>query len=217
MLRKTVFVMNACFVGFLLLTSLQVSAQTFGKSNSCPHLVVATRMGEVELCRYSPSETSKFNLTLEKGNKGDVTCLVYTSGTEIKLHSWTNKALCRVQKFNGTYSVSLINLEENHADIYICRMQIFYPPPLTESIVNTTHLYVHIGHPPACHILSFAETWVLIGVSVFLFTCFMVVLFISSKRKHCRECDARNSELTKEHNSEYMHMASVPLARCPVR
>lgn len=215
MLRKTIFVMNTCLVGFLLLTALQVSAKTDGKNNSCPHLVVASRMEEVELCQYSPSQASKFNLTLEKENDKNMACLVYTSGDELKLHSWTDKIQCRVLEFNNTFSVSLINLEGKHTGNYICRIQKFFPPPLGSFIVNTTHLYVNdFGvQPPACHILSFVETWVLIGVCVFLIAFLMLVLFINSKKKHCRECDTRKMELTREHNSEYMHMASVPLAR----
>lgn len=32
----------------------------------------------------------------------------------------------------------------------------------------------------------------------------------------CKECKARTTELSKEYNSEYMHMAAVPLVRPPL-
>ncbi|XP_044160608.1 T-cell-specific surface glycoprotein CD28-like [Bufo gargarizans] len=222
MLTKIVFVMNACLGGLFLLTTLQVSGQRTESGNSFPHLVVASHMGEAELCRYSLSGTSgtfrdKFNLTLEKD--GNVVCLVYNSGTKLKLHNWTNGTQCHISPFNGSFSVSLTNLAKMHTGNYICHIQTLVPPPVTHSTVNRTLLYVHdVGvQPPVCHILSFVEIWVLTGVSIFLLACFMVVLIISAKRKNCRECDARNMELTKDHNSEYMHMASVPHARWPLR
>ncbi|KAM4026017.1 inducible T-cell costimulator-like [Anomaloglossus baeobatrachus] len=216
MLRKTVFMMSTCLVGILLFISLQVSAQTIGK-DECPHLVVASHMGKVELCRFSPPENSTFNLTLKRDNEEGVTCLVYTLDTGLKVHSRTDKGQCHVEKFDGTFTLSINDLEKQHADNYICHVDIFSPPPLQNFTVNRTLLYVHDYHmkPPACDILSFVETWVLIGVSVLLFACFLAVLIMmSSKRKQCRECDARNMELTKEQNSEYMHMASVPLGKC---
>ncbi|XP_069841354.1 cytotoxic T-lymphocyte protein 4-like [Dendropsophus ebraccatus] len=211
--------MNAYLVGFLLLSLLQLSAQTTSTSSG-PHVVIASRMGKVELCRYSPKKDSVFNLTLEKGNDGTMECLVESLGAELKLHNWIDKAQCRIFKFNGTFSLSLINLEEKHAGNYSCHLKSFFPPPLTNSVFNRTLLYVNVTdvavQPPACHILSFMETWFLIGASLFLLVCFIVVLFINFQRRHCRECAARNMETT-EYNSEYMHMASVPLARHRVR
>ncbi|XP_056390335.1 cytotoxic T-lymphocyte protein 4-like [Hyla sarda] len=213
MLRKTVFVMNACLVGFLLLTSLQFSAHTTW-NNSCLNVVVFSRMDKVELCRYSLLNNSTFNLTLERGNDGSMECLVESMGTELKLHNWTDKTQCSVSTFNGTFSLSLINLKGKHSGNYACRLKKIFPPPFSNSIINRTLLYVNdfAEEPPACNILSFVETWFLIGVSLFLLACFILVLFISSKRKHCRECVARNMQLT-EHNGEYMHMASVPLPK----
>ncbi|XP_077130829.1 inducible T-cell costimulator [Ranitomeya variabilis] len=218
MLRKTIFMMNTYLVGFVLLISLQVSAQTIGNREPWPHLVVSFRMGKVELCQFIPPENSTFNLTLERGDKGGVACLAYTLNNELKLQSRTDKGQCHVQQFNGTFSFSLIDLDKEHADKYSCRMHIFSPPPVSNLIVNRTLLYVHDFHTnsPACHILSFVETWVLIGVSTLLFACFIAAVIMSSKRKQCKECHARNMELTKEQNSEYMHMASVPLAKCQV-
>ncbi|XP_066433529.1 T-cell-specific surface glycoprotein CD28-like [Eleutherodactylus coqui] len=206
MLRKTVFVMNACLFGFLLLTSFQVSVQTDGNSN----LLSAS---EMEICRYSPLRNSSFNLTVEKNFNGNVVCKVYTSGTKLKLYSSTDKAQCHLMEFNGTFSVSLLNLEEKHSGTYTCRIENLYPPPRKNSTVNRTLLYIREFHLP-----SFMETYISIGVSIFLLLCLLVALLyiLISKRKHCRECDARNMELTKEHASEYMHMASVPVARYPV-
>ncbi|XP_071975720.1 uncharacterized protein [Engystomops pustulosus] len=224
MSSKTTFVMNALLVGFLLLNSLQVSGQTTENNNICPHIVVASPMAEVELCQYSTSMGSKFNLTLEKLDDRNESCLLYNSGSELKLQNRTNKTQCHFFKMGGTFFLSLINIEKENAGNYICYNTKIFPPPFKNSIVNRTLLYVleNSGKPSAYPIYSFVETWVLIGISVFLFVCFMVLLFISSKKKasfnqHCRECKARNIELTKEQNGEYMHMASVPLARCKVR
>ncbi|XP_073501705.1 inducible T-cell costimulator [Phyllobates terribilis] len=210
--------MNTCLVDFFLLISLQVSVQTIGNSGSCPHLVVSSRMGKVELCRFIPPKNSAFNLTLERGNNGGVACLVYTLDNEIKLQNRIDKGQCHVQQLNGTLSFSLNDLEKEHTDNYICRVQIFFPPPHSNFTVNRTLLYVHDFHmnPPACHILSFVETWILIGISALMFACFMAAVILSLKRKQCRECHARNMELTKEQHSEYMHMASVSLAKCQV-
>ncbi|XP_075036290.1 inducible T-cell costimulator-like [Mixophyes fleayi] len=207
--------MSICLVGFLLLISVQVAAQTTENSN--PHVVIASRDGEVDLCKYAPQTYSRFNLTLEKGNDGDVVCLVYTSGPETKFHNWEDKARCRFNESNGTISLTLIELDVKHTDSYTCRLQTFVPPPFNKSIVNKAYVYVNDFEPPSCEVMSALVKWILIGVAVFLSTCFIVILYRYIQRKQCRECEARNLELTKEYNSEYMHMAAVPLARCPVR
>ncbi|XP_075140906.1 inducible T-cell costimulator-like [Leptodactylus fuscus] len=212
--KKAAFVMNTRLIGFLLLTSLQVSVQTFGDSNSCPHLVVAASMEEVELCQYTAPKPSVFNLTIEKGNGGEVVCLVYISKNgKPKQHSLTAETKCRLfGDYNDTYSVLLVKLEAKHTGSYICHVQTFFPPPFTASVVNRTFLHVHdFGLvPPDCHIVSFVVTWIMIGVSVFLFACLMVAVFIVCKRKQCRECDSRKKEQNgKNHSASYLPMEFI--------
>ncbi|XP_063788232.1 T-cell-specific surface glycoprotein CD28-like [Pseudophryne corroboree] len=207
--------MSLRWAGFLLMFSLPLTAQN--PETSKERVVVASRDGEVDLCQYAPPSNSRFNLTLEKGTDGDVVCVVYTSGSQIKFYTWEDKARCRYEELNGTFSITLTQLDTRHTDTYICHIQTFTTPPFRKSMVNKVYVYVHDFKAPTCDVKSDLVTQILLGVGVFLSLCAIVVLYRCIQRKRCRECEARKLELNMEQNSEYMHMAAVPLARGPAQ
>lgn len=71
------------------------------------------------------------------------------------------------------------------SDVHILKRIQLLATTLTHSLVTICNVFIlDFGvQPPACHILSFVETWVLIGVCVFLIAFLMLVLFINSKKK----------------------------------
>ncbi|XP_073489461.1 inducible T-cell costimulator [Aquarana catesbeiana] len=209
-----IFRKNQCLLAFIL----QVFVQT--PVNTTSQVLVVSREGTVDLCKNELIENSRFNLTLEKGNEREVVCQVYTSNEVKKKNpdSWKD-VQCHYKEFNGTLFFTLTNLDVKYTDNYTCRMQIFFPPPFKTDLTET-YVYVHDYSSynlkaSDCDLSNF-PIWILSGIASLFFLCCIIMVYITIQRKDCKECKARTTELSKENNSEYMHMAAVPLVRPPL-
>ncbi|XP_075462880.1 inducible T-cell costimulator [Ascaphus truei] len=208
--------MHICFVGVLLFSQL-VTAQTSTSHN--PNVVVAFRNGQADLpCQHTPSQDSKFNLTLLKGSERHSVCVLYTDGNVIKFHNWEDQVPCNLSESNGIMSFTLSKLDIKHIDNYICHIQIYFPPPYKNSTVNETYVYIHDSELQRCTVMSRLVMWIFIGLAGFLLLCITVTLSLEILRKQTRKCETSTAvEMNNEYNSEYMPMASVAAARRSAR
>ncbi|XP_072272937.1 uncharacterized protein [Pyxicephalus adspersus] len=203
---------NQCLFTFILLMLLKFSAQI--PVDTTIQFLKVSRNGTVELCHNEQVKNAKFNLTLEKGNNREVVCQVYTSGNKKQIDNWENKAQCHFNETNhwneskSIFFITLTNLNVKHTDTYTCNIKTFAPPPF-KTHVTKTFVYVHDAYCDMSDLLI----WILCGVASFFFLCCIIMIYITIHRRHCKERETKTTELSKESNSEYMHMAAVPLVR----
>ncbi|XP_068103031.1 cytotoxic T-lymphocyte protein 4-like isoform X2 [Hyperolius riggenbachi] len=111
---------------------------------------------------------------------------------------------------------SILFLQAFDTGSYTCHLEKLYPPPFEEPEIKTCIFVFDCPDCPDCDLTSFFLTWIMTGIAAFLFVCCIVLLCIKITKKHCKACETRTTEMTKECNGEYMHMASIPFVRSPV-
>ncbi|XP_037378028.1 inducible T-cell costimulator [Talpa occidentalis] len=153
------------------------------------------------LCRY-PTTIWQFKMQLLKGNQ--VLCeLTKTEGSGNTVFT-KNITFCISQLSNSSVSFFLQNLDSSYASYYLCKLQIFDPPPFQIKILSKE--YLHIYESKLCCQLKF---WLPIGfiglILIYIFTCVFVCWLIKKKRQSS----------VHDPNSEYMFMAAMPTAKKP--
>uniref|UniRef100_A0A8C5PE38 Immunoglobulin V-set domain-containing protein n=1 Tax=Leptobrachium leishanense TaxID=445787 RepID=A0A8C5PE38_9ANUR len=97
------------------------------------------------LIHHTPTQDSKFNLTLLKGEKRQQACLLYTNGKNIVFHNWEEQIPCHLRRTNNnrTFAFTIFKLDVNHTDIYRCQINILRPAPYINRVTNETYVYIH--------------------------------------------------------------------------
>ncbi|KAM4626552.1 cytotoxic T-lymphocyte protein 4 [Discoglossus pictus] len=206
--------MTLILVGLnLFLTQLD-----FGQALKIPYpdIVVIPPGDQVDfLCQHHPTEGGQFNLTLLRRSEEYPVCVLYTNGTDLSLHNWKDQAPCHLRNSSGTMSFSLSNLDTNHIDMYICHLEIYFPPPFVNSTFDKTYIYVYEPKPENLKKLVSLLMWIFMATSIFLFIFCIVTVYLLIRKRQPKKSDPINTENNNEHNGVYMPMAPVTVPRCP--
>ncbi|XP_039210125.1 uncharacterized protein LOC120312885 [Crotalus tigris] len=145
-----------------------------------------------------PSNVKGFYMRLYKGSSNQELCSVYVDNG--KNSSERTNESCEPIHSNEKILFTLRNLSSKNSDTYICCLEVL-TPVYRCCKANEKHLYVQDSEK-SCW-LSELMSWILIGLTVFLF---VACIFSSIMCFRSAICQCAN---TYDNNTEYMSMAAV--------
>ncbi|XP_078539756.1 cytotoxic T-lymphocyte protein 4 [Lissotriton helveticus] len=164
-LRARMLLTSLVIAGFLILAS---GASSSIKVFQQPVAVANNQRKANLVCSYTftgkATEIRGTLLKRESRNSTVICASSYTTDCESFTVEGAIKCFGQPGKNNVTFTLS--GLHANNSGIYICAIEIMYPPPYRTSIGNGTLL--HVIDPEPCHESHLVE-WILMGIIAALF------------------------------------------------
>ncbi|XP_032879367.1 cytotoxic T-lymphocyte protein 4-like [Amblyraja radiata] len=155
-----------------------------GLNVSQPRCLGVSNMNEFALeCEHSTNVSSddvaELALTILKGlNKSEV-CRGVISSTELYITSY-GQLNCQFQQIPNKISVIISGLHSSMIDIYFCKIELLYPPPLESSEGSGTIIYPS-SKDMKCSRFSFL---LIMGIlTPVLILCMINIIFLTTKSK----------------------------------
>uniref|UniRef100_F6ZMI5 Cytotoxic T-lymphocyte protein 4 n=1 Tax=Ornithorhynchus anatinus TaxID=9258 RepID=F6ZMI5_ORNAN len=147
-----------------------------------PRVVLASMKGVASLaCEYEfTGKAKEIRVTLirQTGNEFHEVC-ASSFTTEYEPFVSTEDIECHVQPSENNVTLTLMGLKATDTGLYVCRVELMYPPPYYMGLGNGTQIYV--VEPEPCPDSDFL-LWILAAVSSGLFIySFLITMVALSK------------------------------------
>ncbi|XP_044160353.1 cytotoxic T-lymphocyte protein 4 [Bufo gargarizans] len=206
MYNWTIMLLEACIAFICFCTRMSE-----GTYVTQPAVIVASRHGEATLtCNYSgfgEMEEIRFSL-LKKTDKHALEICVFSFNTMYEPAAIGDSITCLgiPSTHNVTFNIS--GLQEKDTGLYICKMEVMYPPPYRATEGNATFVYISDLTYQCAQSMEPGESdmynWVLLTVFVVLLLYSFIVTSILLCKKRKRRWDSGHFEqMLQSHYKSY--------------
>ncbi|XP_030065949.1 uncharacterized protein LOC115474573 [Microcaecilia unicolor] len=180
---------------------------------SSPQVIVGFLNGQLNLsCQHNTSQNiEEFNVSLLKMNASHKLCELTWQRGKVETKRLDTLVDCQPQYVNNCTVFTLSKLQVKDTASYSCLVEINFPPPYLNFIINKTYVYIHDSELQNCD-LSLQMLWILlfaVAMICVILAIITIILYLQIRLK-------KQDPTPYEQNSEYMPMAAVTKARHPV-